>query len=91
MPQNKGQQLTPQADGTSDRTVSALGALSTVDVAVACGHVNSYPRPSRGGRRPYDLALPELGLGFLDTLGIERVAADEVTLRPSLLPHVGVR
>jgi hypothetical protein len=27
MPQNKGQQLTPQADGTSDRTVSALGAL----------------------------------------------------------------
>lgn len=33
---------------------SDFNALSAVDVAVACSHVNSCPRPSRGSRCPYE-------------------------------------
>ena len=66
---------------------SDFDALTAVDVAVACSHVNSYPRPGRGGARPYDLAEPMVPKELLDNLGIERVAADEVMMSPKLLPH----
>lgn len=67
---------------------SDFDALTQADVAVCCSHVNSYPRPSRNGARPYDLAVAELGREFLDLLGIVRVAPDEVVLKPYLMAHV---
>lgn len=62
-------------------------ALTPWDVAVASSHVNSYPRPGRGGRCPLELASGTVPPGLLEGLGIERVPADEVTLRPTLVPH----
>ena len=66
---------------------SDFDALSAVDVAVLCSHVNSYPRPGRRGARPYDLAEPMVPKELIENLGIERVAADEVMMSPKLLPH----
>ena len=66
---------------------SDFDALSAVDVAAVCSHVNSYPRPAREGRCPYDLAAPELPAGLLGNLGIVRVPTDDVTLRPALVAH----
>ena len=51
-------------------------------------HLNSYPRPSLGGRTPYDVFVEEFGdegKRFLDGLGIVRIPADQVTLHPFLL------
>lgn len=56
-------------------------------MAAVCSHVNSYPRPSRNGARPYDLAVAELTVDFLDTLGIVRLQPDEVVLKPYLMAH----
>lgn len=64
-----------------------VDALTPWDVAVASSHVNSYPRPGRGGRCPLELASGTVPPGLLGALGIERVPPDEVTLRPTLLPH----
>ena len=66
---------------------SDFDALSAADVAALCSHVNSYPRPSHRGARPYDLAEPMVPKELFYNLGIERVAADEVTMSPKLLPH----
>ena len=66
---------------------SDFDRLSAVDVAAACSHVNSYPRPSREGRCPFDLAAPELPAELLGDLGIVRVPPDDVMLRPALVAH----
>lgn len=66
---------------------SDFDALSAWDVAVLCSHVNSYPLPGRGGRCAFELAQGLLPSALLDELGLARVPADEVTLRPSLLRH----
>lgn len=67
---------------------SDFDLLSTWDVAVACSHVNSYPRKALGGACPLSVASQVLPEGFLDAFGIERVGTDDVVLRPSLMPHV---
>ena len=66
---------------------SDFDALSAVDVATICSHVNSYPRPSREGRCPFELAAPELPDELLGNLGIVKVPADDVLLRPALAAH----
>ena len=66
---------------------SNFDALDAVDVAAICSHVNSYPRPSREGRCPFDLAAPELPGELLGSLGIVKVPADDVLLRPALAAH----
>ncbi|MBQ3328787.1 MAG: IS30 family transposase [Eggerthellaceae bacterium] len=66
---------------------SDFDALDQADVAAVCSHVNSYPRPARKGKCPYDLAAPELPAELLGNLGIVRVPPDEVLLRPALVAH----
>ena len=66
---------------------SDFDALSSWDIATVSSHVNSYPKPSRGGRCALDLAAGVVPSELLEQLGIERVPADEVTLRPSLIKH----
>lgn len=66
---------------------SDFDKLTFSDVALATSHVNSYPRPKFGGKCPFELALPVLPDNLLDNLGIERVAPDDVTLKPYLLAH----
>ena len=66
---------------------SNFDRLSQADVAAVCSHVNSSPRPSRNGARPYDLAVAELSADLLDALGIVRLQPDEVVLKPRLMAH----
>ena len=67
---------------------SDFDLLSAWDVAVACSHVNSYPRKVLGGVCPLSLASQVLPEEFLDTFGIERIEPDGVVLKPILLSHV---
>lgn len=66
---------------------SDFDALDATDVAVACSHVNSYPRRSLGGACPVEVARITLPASLLDSLGVERVPPDDVVLRPSLIAH----
>lgn len=52
-----------------------------------CSHVNTYPKPARRGKCPFDPAAPELPAELLGNLGIVRVQPDEVLLRPALVAH----
>ena len=48
-------------------------------------HVNSYVRKGLGDKTPYDLFTAEFGEDVAALFGIVRVAANDVTLKPSLL------
>lgn len=66
---------------------SDFDKLSCIDVAVCCSHVNSYPLPAHGGKCGFELLGSLLEQDALDTLGFERVARDEVVLKPYLMKH----
>lgn len=67
---------------------SDFDKLSVWDVAVCCSHVNSYPLARKSGTfRPIEAAAAVVPRSLLDALGIERVPADEVTLKPYLMAH----
>lgn len=67
---------------------SDFDELSVWDVAVCCSHVNSYPLARKSGAfRPIEAAATVIPQHLLDALGIERVPADEVTLKPYLMAH----
>lgn len=61
-----------------------FSALTEADVALACSHVNSYPRAAQGGA-PIDMASLALPEELLEGLGIAKVAPDDVVMRPRLL------
>ena len=66
----------------------SFNPLDQGQINLIMSHLNSYPRPSLGGRTPYDLFVEEFGeegKGFLDRLGIMRIPAERVTLHPFLL------
>lgn len=67
---------------------SNFDALSKYDVSLCCSHVNSYPLPTRGGKCPFELASGLLPQDALSVLSIERIAPDDVILKPYLMPHV---
>ena len=68
---------------------TSFEGLTQYDVATVCTHVNNYPRESLGGKTPYSLAARLVPKELLEELGISRLRADEVTLRPSLLVRNG--
>lgn len=70
---------------------SDFDLLSTWDVAVCTSHVNSYPSARRGGRCPFELLGGLLPDTMLNSLGIERLAPDEVILKPYLIKHAVVQ
>lgn len=61
--------------------------LDCTDVATCCGHVNSYPLPKHGGKCGFELIGDLLSQETLDTLGLARVAPDNVVLKPYLMSH----
>ena len=66
----------------------SFNPLDQEQVNLIMSHLNSYPRPSLGGRTPYDLFVEEFGdegKRFLGKLGIVRIPAEQVTLHPFLL------
>ena len=67
---------------------SDFDKLDVWDVAVCCSHVNSYPLARKSGAfRPIDAVAGIVPRRLLDALGVERVPADEVVLRPYLMAH----
>jgi IS30 family transposase len=67
---------------------SDFDKLSVWDVAVCCSHVNSYPLARKSGTfRPIEAAAALIPQHLLDALGVERVPADEVVLKPYLMAH----
>ena len=60
-------------------------SLTQNDINLILSHVNSYSRPSREDKSPYDLFAFRYGTGLLDRLGIRRIAPGDIVLKPSLL------
>lgn len=55
-------------------------------MAAVCTHADNYPRKDPDGKTPYALAAKLIPRRLLDELGISGLRADEVVLRPGLLP-----
>ena len=67
---------------------ASFDALVQDDVNLMLSHVNSSPRPSLGGRSPYDEFVAfhgERGRAFLEKLGIRKINAENIVLDPILL------
>jgi IS30 family transposase len=60
-------------------------ALTQADVDKVLSHVNSYSRPALNDRAPFDLFAFTYGEALLAKLGMSRIAANSIVLKPSLL------
>lgn len=63
--------------------------LSQADVDKTLSHVNSYSRPTLQDKSPFDLfafAYGEKGADLLGQLHIQRIPANEILLKPRLIP-----
>jgi IS30 family transposase len=63
----------------------SFDSLTQADIDKVMSHVNSYTRPALNDKAPFDLFAFTYGEGLLDRLGIRRIPANEVILRPSLI------
>ena len=71
--------------GTAYTEPTSFDGLTQDMASLMMSHVNSYVRDGLGDRTPYDLFAAEFGEDAAALFGIVRVAANDVTLRPSLL------
>ena len=65
---------------------SSFDHLSQADVDTLMSHVNSYSRPSLQDKSPCDLFAFLHGTELLDQLGIQKIPANEILLKPRLIP-----
>ena len=63
----------------------SLDGLTQAKVETLFSHINSYVRGSNENRTPFDLMAARFGEGFMEAIGIRRIPAKEVCLKPSLL------
>ena len=54
-------------------------------ISLMMNHINSYGRPELGDKSPYEMFEFYYGKEILDLLGISKVPANEIILKPSLL------
>lgn len=71
--------------GTAYTEPTPFDGLCQDDVSLMMSHVNSYVRKGLGDKTPYDLFTAEQGEQIASLFGISRIAANDVTLKPSLL------
>lgn len=71
--------------GTAYTEPASFDGLTREKASLLASHVNSYVRHGLGDRTPYDLFTAEFGEDVAELFGIVRVAANDVTLKPSLL------
>lgn len=64
---------------------TSFDTLTQDDINLTLSHVNSYSRPSRSDKSPYELFAFSYGTELLDNLGIRRIAPNDIVLKPSLL------
>ena len=62
----------------------SLAAMTQAKVDLMMNHINSYPRAQYDGRSAYDVFVFLHGRELADRLGLERIAGEEVTLKPEL-------
>lgn len=90
-PQRSGQKGSCEKNHVELRKIllkgSSFEVFAAFDVASVCAHADNYPRKSLKGKTPYALAVGLVPKRLLDKLGIARLRADEVTLKPSLLSN----
>lgn len=63
----------------------SMDNYNQIQISTMMNHINSYCRQSLYGKCPYDLAMSVMPEDFFLLLGLEKVPADEVLLKPSLL------
>ena len=71
--------------GTAYTEPTSFDGLTQDMASLMMSHVNSYVRDGLGDRTPYDLFAAEFVEDVAALFGIVRVAANDVTPRPSLL------
>jgi transposase, IS30 family len=64
---------------------SSFDGLAQADVDQVLSHINSYSRPALNDKAPFDLFAFTYGADILATLGIRRIPANQILLKPSLL------
>jgi len=64
---------------------TSFDALTQDDINTVLSHVNSYTRPALGDKAPFDLFAFIYGASLLAGLGLRRIPANEIVLKPSLL------
>ena len=64
---------------------TSLERFNQFDINLMMNHINSFYRKELFGKCPYDMAMLMLPPDFFIMLGLERIAPDEIRLKPSLL------
>jgi IS30 family transposase len=63
----------------------SLDFLTQAKVELLFSHINSYVRESNQNKTPYDLTVESFGTEFMEIIGIKRIDAKDVCLKPILL------
>ena len=64
---------------------TSLDDYTQEDIDLLMDHVNSHIRPGLGNKSPYDMFECIYGAEMLEKLGLHKIPADEVHLKPDLL------
>ena len=64
---------------------SSFDHLTQTDIDKALSHVNSYSRPALNDKAPFDLFAFTYGVDLLSQLNLQRIPAERIVLKPSLL------
>lgn len=62
-----------------------LGQFSQEQISLMMDHINSYGRPELGDKSPYEMFEFYYGKELLDLLGVHKIPANEIILKPDLL------
>lgn len=64
---------------------SSFDALTQAHINTVLSHVNSYSRPALNNKAPFDLFAFAYGADMLEQLGIQRIQANKILLKPRLI------
>lgn len=62
-----------------------IGKYNQDQISLMMDHINSYGRPELGDKSPYEMFEFYYGKEILDILGVHKVPANEIILKPELL------
>jgi len=62
-----------------------IGRYTQEDINLMMDHINSYGRPELGDKSPYEMFEFYYGREILDLLGIHKIPANKIILKPELL------
>jgi IS30 family transposase len=64
---------------------TSFDGLTQARVNTMLSHINSYSRPALNDKAPFDLFAFTYGKNLLTQLGLQRIPADRIVLKPSLI------